>query len=242
MLNKREGFTLIELLVVIAIIAILAAILFPVFSKARAKAQQTVCLSNMKQMALSTRMYVSDWDQMFPTVGQWNYFPGTYGWLGALEPYLKNTQILHCPMKSGTGVNYAANGGRKKAWYGYDSLWGFEDWWTPATMSYAASTGEIECPANIISNFEEARGGGSGIQNGDVNAGWYGDFFGQYDWYGNDNPPLHNLGQNFNFADGHAKWYSLVDHPGWNDPQGVPSPNNGTWAERQISFDREYCP
>ncbi len=63
----RKGFTLIELLVVIAIIAILAAILFPVFSKARAKAQQTACLSNIKQVDLALLMYVSDWDSTFPT-------------------------------------------------------------------------------------------------------------------------------------------------------------------------------
>src|SRR5450759_2619705 len=64
--SKRTGFTLIELLVVIAIIAILAAILFPVFARARAKAQQTVCLSNLKQIGLAFMMYASDWKQKLP--------------------------------------------------------------------------------------------------------------------------------------------------------------------------------
>jgi prepilin-type N-terminal cleavage/methylation domain-containing protein len=66
MWSKKRGFTLIELLVVIAIIAILAAILFPVFSRAREQARKTACLSNMKQMATATMMYVQDWDETFP--------------------------------------------------------------------------------------------------------------------------------------------------------------------------------
>jgi len=71
---KRRGFTLIELLVVIAIIAILAAILFPVFARARAKAQANTCLSNVKQMMLGLLMYAQDYDEMFPAY--WgNYSP-----------------------------------------------------------------------------------------------------------------------------------------------------------------------
>jgi len=199
----------------------------------------------MKQIALGTRMYTSDWDEKFPTVGYWNYMPGTYGWLGALEPYLKNHQILHCPVATGTGVTYAACGARMKSSAGYDAVWGFKSWWgAGAYYGYAASSGEIECPVNVISVFEQARlAHGLIAQDGDVNAGWYGDYFGQYDWYGNDNPPLHNNGMNFALCDGHAKWFSVVGHPGWDDPQGVPpAGTNGTWAERELSFDREYCP
>ena len=66
--KKTTGFTLIELLVVIAIIAILAAILFPVFAKARDKARTTACLNNMKQLALAIQMYLGDWDDFFPLV------------------------------------------------------------------------------------------------------------------------------------------------------------------------------
>ncbi len=66
MTSKRMGFTLIELLVVIAIIAILAAILFPVFARAKAKAKQASCLSNVKQQALGVIMYLADYDEMFP--------------------------------------------------------------------------------------------------------------------------------------------------------------------------------
>ena len=66
---RGRGFTLIELLVVIAIIAILAAILFPVFAKARDKARQAVCMSNMKQIAMAASMYASDWDDKYSIVG-----------------------------------------------------------------------------------------------------------------------------------------------------------------------------
>ena len=71
MLSQRSGFTLIELLVVIAIIAILAAILFPVFARAREKAQQITCVSNMHQLGLAFAMYLSDWDFTYQPAYQW---------------------------------------------------------------------------------------------------------------------------------------------------------------------------
>lgn len=101
-MNRKSGFTLIELLVVIAIIAILAAILFPVFAQAREKARQTSCLSNLKQLSLGTLMYVQDNDETFPlheTVGADGYF---YIWSSknSLNVYVKNTGILKCPSDS----------------------------------------------------------------------------------------------------------------------------------------------
>jgi prepilin-type N-terminal cleavage/methylation domain-containing protein/prepilin-type processing-associated H-X9-DG protein len=92
--RRPHGFTLIELLVVIAIIAILAAILFPVFAQAREKARMTGCLSNMKQIGTGLMMYVQDWDQTYPRI---RFLGGDYVWRNAIEPYLKNQGILACP-------------------------------------------------------------------------------------------------------------------------------------------------
>ncbi|MDX1932042.1 MAG: DUF1559 domain-containing protein [Capsulimonadales bacterium] len=93
----EAGFTLIELLVVIAIIAILAAILFPVFAQAREKARQTSCLSNIKQLALGHLMYAQDYDERLVT--SWaRGLIGHFDW--NIQPYLKSTKILLCPSRS----------------------------------------------------------------------------------------------------------------------------------------------
>jgi prepilin-type N-terminal cleavage/methylation domain-containing protein/prepilin-type processing-associated H-X9-DG protein len=94
----RSGFTLIELLVVIAIIAVLAAILFPVFARARAKARQSTCLSNLRQIGLTVDMYSQDYDGLLPyhllALGGGSTFASYFA---ALEPYLRNRGILTCP-------------------------------------------------------------------------------------------------------------------------------------------------
>src|ERR1035438_4951515 len=95
---KRRGFTLIELLVVIAIIAILAAILFPVFAKAREKARTASCSNNCKQIGLAFIQYVQDYDEHYPPYD--NDTGGAvprYGWELLIQPYIKNTQAFHCP-------------------------------------------------------------------------------------------------------------------------------------------------
>lgn len=132
---KKKGFTLIELLVVIAIIAILAAILFPVFAQARAKARQASCLSNLKQIALGQIMYAEDYDGKWPIYGMaarcaiaphrnWDprspYFG--YGFVGSdgqagylylpfqlLEGYIKNREIWRCPSDAGAAVKYSTS-------------------------------------------------------------------------------------------------------------------------------------
>jgi prepilin-type N-terminal cleavage/methylation domain-containing protein/prepilin-type processing-associated H-X9-DG protein len=108
----RRGFTLIELLVVIAIIAILAAILFPVFARAREKARQASCTSNLKQLALGLLMYAQDYDERFPCQLMGRYPGGPTGypqdaccverniWFEVTQPYVKNRQLAICP--SGT--------------------------------------------------------------------------------------------------------------------------------------------
>ncbi|BDI30969.1 hypothetical protein CCAX7_30200 [Capsulimonas corticalis] len=95
--RSRFGFTLIELLVVIAIIAILAAILFPVFAKAREKARQISCASNLKQLSIAMLQYTQDNDEMFP-LGQ-PFFTGYdgIGWGGRIHTYLKSAAVYQCP-------------------------------------------------------------------------------------------------------------------------------------------------
>ena len=95
-MNRRKGFTLIELLVVIAIIAILAAILFPVFAKAREKARQASCSSNLKQLALGALMYAQDYDELLMPL----YYdvPDHMSWaVNFLQPYVKNMNVVECP-------------------------------------------------------------------------------------------------------------------------------------------------
>jgi prepilin-type N-terminal cleavage/methylation domain-containing protein/prepilin-type processing-associated H-X9-DG protein len=103
-LGKRlRGFTLIELLVVIAIIAILAAILFPVFAKAREKARQTSCLSNLKQLDLAMVQYAQDSDETYPALDNWMTNPGTI-WASMIYPYVKSTGVYTCPDDSSKGL------------------------------------------------------------------------------------------------------------------------------------------
>ncbi|MFW6437442.1 MAG: DUF1559 domain-containing protein [Armatimonadota bacterium] len=97
-MDRRKGFTLIELLVVIAIIAILAAILFPVFARAREKARQSSCLSNIKQITLGVLMYTQDYDETLPRARFWYTGSGSpYLYTRAIQPYVNNEQIFICP-------------------------------------------------------------------------------------------------------------------------------------------------
>jgi len=92
----RRGFTLIELLVVIAIIAILAAILFPVFAKARDRASATACLNNMKQIGTALQMYLGDYDGKYP-MNRFKPEPADYNWRTALFTYVQSKDVLKCP-------------------------------------------------------------------------------------------------------------------------------------------------
>ena len=92
---NRKGFTLIELLVVIAIIAILAAILFPVFAKAREKARQITCASNERQIGLGFTQYIQDYDEELPT--RYSSHPPEFSWRAMLQPYVKSAGVFQCP-------------------------------------------------------------------------------------------------------------------------------------------------
>ncbi len=192
---RRKGFTLIELLVVIAIIAILAAILFPVFAKAREKARQTSCLSNLKQLALAFLQYAQDYDERtcptYNNVGgsidrMWMYYEANGTLNSRLMPYIKNRQLFVCPSR-GTdrwsyGLNYLMTAYPK----GYGNG--------------GCSLGEIKRPAEIIAMAD----GSNCYYVGNANTtlwGWRpaGYICGRVSLN-------HNDGANCNFVDGHAKW------------------------------------
>jgi len=106
---RVKGFTLIELLVVIAIIAILAAILFPVFARARENARRSSCSSNIRQITLGIKQYIQDYDEKFPQY-QVNAPALPYGWADAIQPYVKNEQVFQCPSDSTSASGNPASG------------------------------------------------------------------------------------------------------------------------------------
>jgi len=157
-MHRKLGFTLIELLVVIAIIAILAAILFPVFAKVREKARQTACLSNMKQLGLGFAQYTQDYDETFPCGMFQASGPGTNtgnGWALQVMPYVKSNAVFKCP-DDNTGltagfneivVSYAMN-------QYLDSLTGNQPGTTKlAQLSAPASTVALAEVTNCVAPF-----------------------------------------------------------------------------------------
>jgi len=107
--NRKLGFTLIELLVVIAIIAILAAILFPVFAKARDRAKQTTCISNMKQLSTGFLSYFTDNDDCFPPYGGTAIWGDHQGWSERVYKYVNSLDVYRCPSNSKSNYSYSMN-------------------------------------------------------------------------------------------------------------------------------------
>ena len=195
MTRRAMGFTLIELLVVIAIIAILAAILFPVFARAREKARQTSCLSNAKQVDLACLMYAQDYDEMMVTGS--GYQNTTINWQLKVEPYIKNTQLLVCPSQGrGAFVYWGAT-----LYYGYALMW-----------RGGSALAAIREPAGTILTNDGVHPAVDG-KRGAVPTKCRG--FDPCQLPANlpiiDSDFPHNGGSNVAFWDGHAKWVNGAD-------------------------------
>lgn len=247
----RRAFTLIELLVVVAIIAILAAILFPVFAQAREAARKTACLSNLKQLGNALMMYTQDYDEMFHK-GSNIVSPGEYGfgphndidgwaeWPWYYGPYIRNVSVFDCPSSPDgtgdlTGVNWGNDGN-----YGYNYSGLSRDEGTPAR-----SLAEIQEPSDVFVFFDS---GDTQVRAGDNN--WAGLLeeldlnlncdVNQVSRYSKEGAFRHAGRVNVTFADGHAKsldWSKFLtrnaDHVapwmiGWQDCNpGCPPPDAG---------------
>jgi prepilin-type N-terminal cleavage/methylation domain-containing protein/prepilin-type processing-associated H-X9-DG protein len=214
----RRGFTLIELLVVIAIIAILAAILFPVFARAREKARQASCQSNLKQIALAGAMYASDYDGMpvpMYTYG-WNItgtagtFSGRVWWNGLIEPYTKNRQMLVCPSRPGAAFhdanspcgNPADSVVRHATGVGYN--WYNSEWMSDAGYWDQLSDASVRSPAEKVTFMDSncvVAGPNPALAAALSFANWSQDVS---PWWGQE--IRHNEGNNCAFYDGHVKW------------------------------------
>jgi len=193
-MRTRRGFTLIELLVVIAIIAILAAILFPVFARAREKARQTSCLSNMKQFGLAMLMYAQDYDERMVMYVDAAYQFTTMAWWVTIDPYVKNEQMRACPSQRGGG------------WSDYGVCYPHV-----SGVGNATSLAEVDKPAETAMLLEtEAQHNSSG-RTGNLYLGYcpfhYAEGSIAWAYYrGVAWPGRHNGGNNNCFIDGHAKW------------------------------------
>lgn len=219
---SSRGFTLIELLVVIAIIAILAAILFPVFAQAREQARKTACLSNMKQIGLAATQYMQDYDGRLHEmlVGGATGMAGKVGepsmWTGCLQPYIKSGQVFACPSRTEdrpVDLSYRISPlntkGLEYPSIGMNPFLGFYfNYYTEKTAApnypRPVSDSLVKYPALTVAyvdSFDRAVGGSArgywaGVYNG------IGTRFGISD--------RHMGGTNVTFLDGHAKWYKAT--------------------------------
>ncbi len=223
----RCGFTLIELLVVIAVFALLAAVLFPVFSHVREKGRQSVCVSNLHQLGLALSAYTIDYDEQFPTSKIATSDASNIAWAGQVYPHLKNTDVFRCPSDS------TASSGPSVVSYGLN-----------ANLAAASSLAALIAPARTVLLFEvsgdtaqitdygegqedsskppQVSASGNGDNGGLANLTGLGAESAQYatgildnsaafivlppdlDQY--QNPGRHSGNANFLLADGHVKW------------------------------------
>ncbi|RYX80833.1 DUF1559 domain-containing protein [bacterium] len=233
LVKNKSAFTLIELLVVIAIIAILAAILFPVFARARENARRSSCMSNMKQLGLGIMQYTQDYDERYeygsaPVAN--TAFRGI-GWAGQTAPYLKSRQIFNCPSDTNTGGGNVATSGTPVS-YAFNTWLGGVNMAAVTDVARNVMLSEMSTKVNV--NLADANegvdfkspvdlgdnlvttGGPPGYSqeccgnNGSAMVHATGKYLDVTSGENSDatrNKPRHFDGANYLMADGHVKWY-----------------------------------
>jgi prepilin-type N-terminal cleavage/methylation domain-containing protein/prepilin-type processing-associated H-X9-DG protein len=207
--SGRKGFTLIELLVVIAIIAILAAILFPVFAQAREKARTAMCQSHLKQLLSAVMMYTQDYDETLPWIQflTWADFGKPFGVIQIYQPYVKNNDILLCPSDQAYAYNEELCGmpGVRRRDAGSCKVRARVGCWSGTQVRTGRPLASIALPAQTPLALD-------GFRYKDNPKGYT--FMGPngWGWACDDscNPArmrqLHTGGQNYGFVDGHVKY------------------------------------
>ena len=219
--QKISGFTLIELLVVIAIIAILAAILFPVFARARENARRSSCQSNLKQVGLGIIQYRQDYDERFPSA-IFPTNPASLGWADVVQPYLKSIQIYQCPSETTPPDAAPDSIGYTDYWYNAGLSWNRDisnpDYSTGINEAAVLSptltvmNGDAGTDANLTRGSARTRSNGHGYTGvGPLTApGSFKtsgtSYVGGSTGFGGGGQ-RHLEGLNLLFVDGHVKWF-----------------------------------
>ena len=229
--KKPPAFTLIELLVVIAIIAILAAILFPVFARARENARRSSCASNLKQISLGIIQYTQDYDEMYPLAVTGNVVNAPFGWVDQIQPYMKSLQVFQCPSEADSAApqtNDPQAGGYNDYFYNGALSWNGSENTTGTTItSYKTAVNQAALTQASLTIM--LGGGSSSAANGRYRANGCSvstsnlskdpgftscDSSGLATVVGlgsstADPRPhvIHLGGNNYAFADGHVKWH-----------------------------------
>ncbi len=230
--SRHRAFTLVELLVVIAIIAILAAILFPVFARARENARRSSCQSNLKQIGLGLLQYIQDYDEKMPRSAYGSVALGSdnvnYKWMDAIFPYTRSEQIFNCPSDA-LSPPYRLRGGTNYGSYGQNGAYrnAGDEQTPPRSAQSLVSLPQIASPAEVVWAADTNNADGTLTTNGGSSGGSYG-----FTWADiSENPGIVTAGSGYRqltvptsgggiaerhlqttnalFCDGHVKSYSL---------------------------------